>query len=146
MQTFSRTALFVLMLCIGLLCVPQVASQQEDAAADSVATAFMNARNAAHLSKLRRIGRNTFRKQACDHDLRFPSGLIKDVIYETVGPTQLPESARQLAAAPDSGKTAARFGIGVCSIGTNPSGQPTYSVVLATYESRGASFWSIFWE
>jgi hypothetical protein len=146
MQIFSRTALFVLMLCIGPVCVPQVASQQEDAAADSVATAFMNARNAAHLPKLRRMGRNTFRKQACSHDSRFSSGFIKDVIFETADPTQLPESARQLAVAPDSGKTAARLGIGVCSIRTNPPGQPTYSIVLATYESRGTSFWRIFWE
>jgi len=146
MQTFSRTALFVLMLCIGPLCVSQVASQQEDAAADSVATAFMNIRTAAHLPKLHRMGENTFRKQACSHDLRFPSGLIKDVIYETADPTQLLESARQLAAAPDSGKTAARLGIGVCSIKTNPPGQSTYSIVLATYEARGTSFWRIFWE
>jgi hypothetical protein len=145
MQTFSRTALFVLMLCIGFICVTPVASQQEDTA-DSMATAFINARDAAHLPKLRRLSRNTFRKQACTHDLRFPSGLIKDVIYETASPTQLPESARQLAVAPDSGKTAARFGIGVCSIRTDPLGQPIYSIVLATYESPGASFWRIFWE
>jgi hypothetical protein len=121
MQTFSRIAFFVLMLCIGPLCVPQVASQQEDAAADSVATAFMNIRNAAHLPKPRRMGGNTLRKQACSRDLRFPSGFIKDVIYETADPNQLPESARQLAVAPDSGKTAARLGIGVCSIRTNPA-------------------------
>lgn len=92
------------------------------------------------------MGENTFRKQACSHDLRFPSGLIKDVIYDTADPTQLPESARQLAAAADSDKTAARLGIGVCLMKPNLPGQPTYSIVLATYESRGTSFWRIFWE
>ena len=67
-----------------------VASQQDDKAADAVSSAFIEARQAAHLSKLDRIERNRFRKQVCKHDHRMPSGLITDVRYETVDPAHLP--------------------------------------------------------
>jgi hypothetical protein len=33
----------------------------------------------------------------------------------------------------------------VCSMKTNPPGQPVYSIIIATYESRSSSFWRIFW-
>jgi hypothetical protein len=121
------------------------ASPQEDAAADAVAMAFMNARQAAGLPKLERMGRNTFREKACKHDLRFPSGLIHNVVYETADAAQLPESAQRLAIALDTYWTTARFAIGVC-LKTNASGQPTYSVIAATYESRITSFFRLFWE
>ncbi len=131
---------------MGVSGVPGFASQQENSAADAVATAFSNARQAAHLPKLRRIEGNRFQQQVCKHDMRFPSGLIEQVTYETSTPTQLPEAAQRLAAKPDSGKTAARFGVGVCLRRTNLHGQPVYSIVIATYESRGTSFWRIFWD
>jgi hypothetical protein len=67
-------------LLIFLIVVPSVASDQEDAAADAVATAFLQVRQAAHLSKLERTGRNTFRQKACNQDMRFPSGWINDVV------------------------------------------------------------------
>jgi hypothetical protein len=122
------------------------ASHQDCAAADAVASAFMQARQAAHLSQLDRMGRNTFRKKVCKQDMRFSSGLIKDVVYQTSDPAQIPESAQRLATWPDTSKTAARFGVGVCSLNTNSVGQPKYSVLIATYESRSASFWRIFWD
>ena|ERR1700677_3044854 len=145
LKSAFRLATLVLALCVGPSCLSQSASQQEDVAADAAASAFVNVRAATGLPKLNRIGRNVFRKQACTHDLRFPSGLIKNVVYETSNPDQLPEAARQLANAPDSSKTAARFGSGVCSMKTNPPGQPVYSIIIATYESRSSSFWRIFW-
>jgi hypothetical protein len=145
LKSAFRLAILVLTFCVGPSCVSQSASQQEDVGADTAASAFVNIRAAAGLPKLNRIGRNVFRKQACTHDLRFPSGLIKNVVYETSNPDQLPEAARQLAVGSDSGKTAARFGIGVCSMKTNPPGQPVYSIIIATYESRSSSFWRIFW-
>ena len=131
---------------ILLVVLSVVASEQEDVAADAVAAAFVQARQAAHLSPLERMGRNPFRDKVCRHDLRFPSGWINDVTYETTDPGLLPESARRLAAWPDAGKTAARLGLGVCMLRGGSSGRPTYSVLIATYESRWTSFWRIFWE
>ncbi len=146
MRIFGRYVICFLILCFGVSGLPCFASQGENAAADAVATAFSNARQAAHLPKLMRMEGNRFHKQACTHDMRFPSGFIEQVAYETSTPSQLPEAAERLAAKPDSGKTAARFGVGVCVTGTNSQGQPVYSIVIATYESRGTSFWRIFWD
>ncbi len=145
MGTFLRCLACALVVGFGAFCLSIAASPQEDAAADAVATAFMNARQAANLPKLERMGRNNFQEKVCKHDLRFPSGLINDVLYETSDPAQLPESAQNLAISPDTYKTATRFGVGVCLKPGSP-GQPTYSVVIATYESRITSFWRIFWE
>lgn len=123
------------------------ASQQEDAAADSVAGAFVRARAGGHLSQLKRMGRNTFRKQVCKHDLRFPSGVILTAQYQTSDPTHLPEEAQRLAVHPDDGyRVTTRFGVGVCAIGQDPSGQTAYSVLIATSESPWHSFVRIFWE
>ena len=47
-------------LLIFLIEVPTAASDREDAAVNAVATAFLQVREAAHLSKLERMGRNTF--------------------------------------------------------------------------------------
>lgn len=129
-----------------LLSISASASTQEDAVADVVAAAFINARGAAHLPKLERMGKNIFREKVCKHDMRFPSGLINNVLYQTSDAGQLPESAQKLAVAQWSGKAAVRFGIGVCLAGSTPDGRPTYSVLIATYESRPTSFWRIFWE
>lgn len=123
-----------------------VASQQDDKAADAVSSAFIEARQAAHLSKLERIDGNRFRRQVCKHDLRMPSGLITDVLYETTDPAQLPEAVHRLATSSVGYQVVARFGVGVCSLGPDSSGKVTYSVLIATYESRWASFWRIFWD
>src|SRR5580704_6938774 len=131
---------------IFLAVLPTVATDQEDTAADAVAAAFMQARQEAHLSKLERMGRNPFREKVCKQDMRFASGLIRDVVYQTSDPAHLPESAQRLATASDTSKTAVRFGLGVCSLNSGSAGQPSYSVVIATYESRAASFWRIFWD
>lgn len=136
----------ILVLVLAVFCFSIPASQQEDAVADAVATAFSNARQAAHLPKLQRMDENIFRSQVCKSDMRFPSGLIENVTYETSDPSKLSTEAQRLAAKPDSGKTAGRFGIGVCYLKANSFGQPTYSVVIATYESRVTSFWRIFWD
>jgi hypothetical protein len=122
------------------------ASKPDDTGADAVAVAFVEARQAAHLPKLSRIDRNPFGEKVCKHDLRMPSGLIKDVQYETTDPALLPDAARQLATSPAAFKIAARFGVGVCSLGANSSGKISYSILIATYESRWTSFWRIFWE
>src|SRR5580704_2724991 len=103
-------------LLMFLVVLPTIATTQENAAADAVAAAFVQARQAAHLSKLERMGRNTFREKVCKQDMRFASGLIESVRYETSDPAQLPESAQRLATAPDTSKTAARFGLGVCAL------------------------------
>ncbi len=145
MKAYSRL-LISSGLLMAIFAFPTVASEQEDAAADAVTAAFMNARQAARLSKLERMGRNAFREKVCKHDMRFPSGLINDVLYQTSDPAQLPESAQRLATSPDTSKTAARFGVGVCLVKPASLGQPTYSVLIATYESRLTSFWRIFWE
>lgn len=121
------------------------AANQEDAAADAAAQAFAQARDAAHLPKISRIGRNAFHKQACG-DRRFASGLILDVTYKTTDPATLPESARKLAARPDGDTIAARFGVGACLVGNASASQPEYNVVIATYQSRWNSFWHAFWE
>jgi len=140
----SMAKLIFSALLIFLIAVPTAASDLEDAAADAVATAFLQVRQAAHLSKLERMGKNTFREKVCNKDMRFPSGWINDVVYETSDPAHLPESAQRLATWPDSSKVAARFGLGVCLLSS--TGQQKYSVLVATYESRRTSFWRIFWE
>jgi hypothetical protein len=123
------------------------ASQQEDRAADSVAAAFIHARDAAHLSKLERMGTNGFRQRVCRHDLRFNSGLILTAQYQTSDPGHLPAVAQQLAVHQDDGyRVTTRFGLGVCAVGQDPSGETVYSVLIATYESRWNSFLRIFWE
>jgi len=58
-------------LLICLVVSHTVATDQEDVAADSVAAVFLQARQAAHLSKLERMGRNTFREKVCKKDMRF---------------------------------------------------------------------------
>ena len=140
----SRLVRFTFLVFLVLL--PVVASNQEDAAADAVATAFLQARKAAHLSKLERMGKNTFRETVCKQDMRLPSGWINDVTYETFDPADLPESAKQLATTPDTYKIASRLGIGVCMVSGVSPGHPKYSVLIALYESRWTSFWRIFWE
>jgi hypothetical protein len=122
------------------------ASKPEDTNADAVAAAFVEARQFAHLPKLTRMDRNPFGERICKHDMRMPSGLIKDVLYETSDPASLSDAARQLAISPDSYRVTARFGVGVCSLGADSSGKVSYSVFIATYESRWSSFWRIFWE
>jgi hypothetical protein len=146
MRTRDRYLLVFLVIYLGVLGSPSFASRREIAAADAVATAFSNARQAAHLPKLKRMVRNPFQKQVCSNDMRLPSGEIDDVLYETSDPAQLPKSARQLATRPDRSRTAARFGVGVCFKRNNTFGRPTYTVFVATYESRWTSFWRIFWE
>src|SRR5271170_6766888 len=142
MKTLAIIVAFVLLASVAVF-----ASQQEDNAADSVAAAFLQARIAAHLSKLTRIGGNTFREKVCKHDLRFASGLILTVQYQTSDPAQLPEAARRLAIHRDDGyRVTARYGIGVCAAGQDSSGQIVYSVLIATYESRWNSFLRSFWE
>jgi hypothetical protein len=131
-------------LLILLAVLPAGATDQEDAAADAVAAAFAQARQAAHLPKLERMGGNKFREKVCKQDMRFASGLIKLVRYETFDPAQIPESAQQLAKETYQSTTPARFGVGVCAAKDSPGGQPKYSVLIATYESRSASFWRTF--
>ena len=137
-----------LIACAVLLffVLPTFATGQEDAAADAVAAAFLQARQAAHLSKLERMGRNTFREKICKQDMRFASGLIKDVRYQTSDPSELPESAERLATEQFASTVVARFGVGVCALSNSSAGQPKYSVLIATYESRSASFWRFFRE
>ena len=137
MKTYWQLLICVTVL-ISILSISASASAQEDAAADAVATAFVNARGAAQMPKLERMGKNIFRKKVCKHDMRFSSGLIDTVLYVTLDPAQLPESAQRLAQWP--GQTAARFGVGVCLAGATSGGKPTYSVLIATYESRWNSF------
>jgi hypothetical protein len=142
MKTLTIVVAFALAVSVAVL-----ASKQEDKVADSVAAAFAQARNAAHLSKLKRIGGNTFREKVCNHDLPFASGLILTVQYQTSDPRELSETARGLAVHPDDGyRFAARYGIGVCAVGQDSSGQTMYSVLIATYESPWNSFLRIFWE
>lgn len=142
----SMKKLICCTLLVFLMVLLAVASDQEDAAADAVATAFLKARQTAHLSKLERMRGNTFREKVCKRDTRFPSGLIDDVVYETFARADLPEPARRLAAWPDTSKIPARFGIGVCAQSTDQLGRPKYSVLIATYESVWTSFLRIFWE
>jgi hypothetical protein len=142
MKTLAIFVAFALVASVAVF-----ASQQEDRAADYVAAAFVQVRNAAHLSKLERIGGNTFREKVCKHDLRFASGLILTAQYQTSDPGQLSEAARRLAIHPDDGyRVTARYGIGVCAVGQDSSGQIMYSVLIATYESRWNSFLRTFWE
>lgn len=138
----KKIAVFAL-LAFATLAV--TAANQENVAGDQVAVAFAQARAAAPLQKISRIGRNAFRKQACG-DRRFASGLILDVTYRTANPSTLPDSARKLAARRDGYTVTARFGVGVCFVGNDSTGQPEYNVIIATYESRWTSFWRIFWD
>ncbi len=131
-------------LLILLAVTPALATNQEDAAADAVAAAFAQARQAAHLTKLERMGGNKFREKVCKQDMRFAAGLIKTVRYETFDPAQIPESAQRLATETYTSTIPARFGVGVCAVNSGASGQPKYSVLIATYESRSASFWRSF--
>jgi hypothetical protein len=131
-------------LLILLAALPAAGTNQQDAAADSVAAAFAQARQAAHLPKLERMSGNKFREKVCKQDMRFASGLIKIVRYETFDPAQIPESAQRLAKETYQTTTPARFGVGVCVATDSPANQPKYSVLIATYESRSASFWRTF--
>jgi len=142
---FLRTiGLALLISLLGSLAA--AVSQPDDTTADAVAAAFVKARQSAHLSKLTRIGRNPFGEKICKHDMRMGSGLIEDVLYETADPTLLPDVAQNLAEAPDRYRVTARFGIGVCRLSPDASGKTSYSIFIATYESRWTSFWRIFWE
>jgi hypothetical protein len=145
MEGRQKTAWIAVSLAFAIPLVA-LASQRDDNAADDVSSAFLEARQAAHLSNLDRIGRNRFRKQMCKHDLRMPAGLITDVHYETTDPAHLPDNARQLATSSVGDQVVARFGVGVCSVGPDSSGKVTYSVLIATYASRWSSFWRIFWD
>jgi hypothetical protein len=131
---------------IFLVVSPTVATNQEDAAAESVAAAFLQARLVAHLPKLERMGRNAFREKVCKQDMRFASGVINDIVYQTSDPSVLPHSGQELATRPDSGQIAARFGVGVCRLDSGSLGLPRYSVLIATYESRWNSFVRFFWD
>jgi len=135
-----------IMVIISILPMSASGSTEEDAAADAVAGAFMNARGAAQLPKLERMSKNIFREKVCKHEMRLPSGLINSVLYQTSEPGQLPESAQKLAVEQGPGKTLARFGIGVCLEQSASGGRQTFSVFIATYESRLNSFWRVFWE
>jgi hypothetical protein len=142
MKTFVVIGAFVLLASTAVF-----ASQQEDRAADSVAAAFVQARDAARLSKLGRLDGNTFREKVCKHDLRFASGIILTAQYQTSDPGHLPEVAQRLAVHPDDGyRVTTRFGVGACAVGQEPSGSTVYSVLIATYESRWNSFLRFFWE
>src|ERR1700759_3255997 len=102
-------------LLMFLVVLPTIATTQENAAADAVAAAFVQARQAAHLSKLERMGRNTFREKVCKQDMRFASGLIESVRYETSDPARIPESAQRLATEQYQTTVVARFGVGICA-------------------------------
>jgi hypothetical protein len=142
MKLFVVIGTFVLLASMAVF-----ASQHEDRATDSVAAAFVQARDAAHLSKLGRMDGNTFREKACKHDLRFASGVILTAEYQTFDPVHLPEVAQQLAVHPDDGyRVTTRFGVGACAIGQERSGKTVYSVLIATYESPWNSFVRFFWE
>jgi hypothetical protein len=122
--------------------LPAAATQEEDVASDAVAVAFMQARDAAHLPKLERMGRNKIRERVCKNDKRFAAGLINSAFYETSNPAELPEAARKLALQKYAVTVPARFAVGVCL--SNNSSTPAYSVLIATYESRWNSFWRTF--
>lgn len=120
------------------------ATAPEDAASDAVAAAFAQARQQAHLPVLKRMGRNKFREKICKQDMRFAAGLIETVRYETDDPARLPDSAQKLATQKYLGTIPVRFGVGVCAEPGGAADQPNFSVVIATYESRSASFWRTF--
>jgi hypothetical protein len=134
----SKKALLSVLL-ISLIALPTVASYQETAAADVVASAFMQVRQTAQQPSLERMRRNTFREQACKGDTNFPHGMIRYVVYQTSDPADLPESAQRLATWPDKYRIVSRFGVGVCLV--SDAGQPKYSIVIAIYRSRWNSFW-----
>jgi hypothetical protein len=142
MKTFVVIGASVLLASMAVF-----SSQQEERAADSVAAAFVQARDVAHLSKLGRMDGNTFREKVCKHDLRFASGVILTAQYQTSDPGHLPEVVQRLAVHPDDGyRVTTRFGVGACAVGQEPSGKTVYSVLIATYESRWNSFFRFFWE
>jgi hypothetical protein len=145
-DTANMTKLISSALLIVLIVLPVAASDPEDAAADAIASAFLQARQAAHLSKLERMGRNTFREKVCKQDRRFASGLITDVFYQTSDPANLPESTQRLARQPDSSVVASRFGIGVCMLPDVSPGHQKFAVLIALYESRWNSFLRFFWD
>ena len=86
MKVFTVMGAFVLLTSVAVF-----ASQQEDRAADAAAAAFVQARDAVHLSRLERMGGNTFREKVCKHDLRFASGLILTAQYRTSVPAFYPK-------------------------------------------------------
>jgi hypothetical protein len=136
-------ALFLSALLFSRVLPIVLASDQENAAADAVASAFVKARQEAHLPNLEEMGRNAFRRQVCQRDMHFRPGLIGNVTYQTSDPAHLSEPAQQLATSPDLTKRrAARFGVGVCLISDGGSFEkPKYSVLVAIYLSRWESFW-----
>jgi hypothetical protein len=136
-----RKAIFAFWVFL-LVLQPAAATHDEDVASDAVATAFMQTRTARHLPKLERMGRNKFREKVCKKDTRFAAGLINDTAYETSNPAELPDAAQKLAVQRYAVTVPARFGVGVCL--SNNSRTPTYSVLIATYESRWNSFWRTF--
>lgn len=143
-----RAVYRVIATVLLLICVVggSLAQKPDDKAANDVASAFVSARQPAHLSRLNRMDTNPFGEKVCQKDLRMPSGLINDVQYTTIDPSQLPPDAEKFATAQDTYKAAVRFGVGVCSLGPDQTGKNKYSVLIATYESRWTSFWRIFWE
>jgi hypothetical protein len=141
----QKTIGFVLGVSL-LASLAATGSKPDDTSADAVAAAFVQARQSAHLPKLARMGRNSFGEKICKHDMRMPSGLIDDVLYETSDPARLSDAAQKLATSPDSYRVTARFGLGVCSLAPDTSGKVSYSVFIATYESSWTSFWRVFWE
>jgi hypothetical protein len=142
MKTLVVIGAFVLLASMVVF-----ASQHEDKVADSVAAAFVQARDAAHLSTLKRMDGNIFREKVCKHDLRFASGVILTTQYKTSDPSHLPEVAQQLAVHLDDGyRVTTRFGVGACAVGQESSGKNVYSVLIATYESPWNSFLRFFWE
>ena len=137
------TKLISFILLFVVVASPSVANEQEDVAADGVAAAFVQARQAAKLPKLERMGRNKFREKICKNDMRFASGLISDVKYETSSPGDLPDAARELAGWNHSGAVATRFGVGVCEV-SGADGGKKFSVIIVLYESRWESFLRAF--
>jgi membrane protein YdbS with pleckstrin-like domain len=80
----ANRKLIVLALLIFVAAVYAVATLEEDAASDTVAAAFVQTRQTAHLSNLKRMRRKVFREQVCKDDMRFASGVIENVVYQTV--------------------------------------------------------------
>lgn len=139
--------LWAVVVFVLVAAVIAFAANPQDVTADTVARAFTEARLAAHLTPLSRMGRNTFADRVCHHDFRMSSGNIDLVRYETSDPSQLPESAEKFATERDDGyRRAVRYGIGVCVLDRVAGGGPKFSVLIATYKSRWQSFVRIFWE
>jgi hypothetical protein len=145
-QRLLLSGLCLAMLGLVWLCSPVFASDAEDVAADTVATAFQNARAALNLPKLERMGRNRLRTQACENDRRFGSGNVDVLFYQTPNPAQLPETSQQIVSGRGGSGTPFRFAVGVCVLKSAPGSPTTYSIVIATYMNRWDSFWSYFWD